>query len=366
MPEISVIVPVYNTAGYLPQCLDSILGQTFQDLEVICVDAGSTDDSAQVLGRYAAADCRVKVFSQSNAKQGAARNRGLAQASGRYIMFVDSDDWLDDDALQLLYDKAVADDADIVLTGTRLYDRDGKAMQRDYCNYEGWNGWRDGIPEKYFCAAMAPVCCRLHKSRFIRDNRLKFIEKSFYEDNSWGCLVGLAARRVSFVRNVYCYRQHPASTTGIKDAKVFDWVKDLAYFNRFVRRHKISSPLTKSVYFWYLRNFRYYFGLLDHATQKMFYRRIVARLSELKLRKEDFAGGETVTPGEQKDLYRFWCYLKQKDFHRRRTVSIYCCGILLYRIYTMPDNSKSEHFLFGLIPFLTFRAKTKPGKTLPV
>ncbi len=365
MPEISVIVPVYNTAGYLPQCLDSILRQTFKDLEVICVDDGSTDDSAQVLGRYAAADCRLKVFSQSNAKQGAARNRGLAQASGRYIMFVDSDDWLDDDALQLLYDRAVADDADIVLTGTRLYDRDGNAMQRNYCNYEGWDSWRDGIPEKYFCATMAPVCCRLHKSRFIKDNQLKFIEKSFYEDNSWGCLIGLAARRVSFVRNVYCYRQHPASTTGVKDAKVLDWVKDLVYFNRFVLRHKISSPLTKSVYFWYLRNFRYYFNLLDRATQKMFYRRIVARLPELKLRKGDFDGGETVTPGEQKDLYRFWCYLKQKDFHRRRTVSIYCCGILLYRIYTMPDNSKSEHFLFGLIPFLTFRAKTKPGK-MPV
>ena len=135
MPEISVIIPVYNTARFLSACLDSVLDQTFADTEIICVDDGSTDDSLQILRRYEKRDGRVKVLTQRNARQGAARNRGLEIAAGRYVMFVDSDDWLDNDALEVLCRRAAADDADIVLTGTRLYDENGGSLGRDYMNF---------------------------------------------------------------------------------------------------------------------------------------------------------------------------------------------------------------------------------------
>ena len=90
--KISVILPVYNVEKYLRQCLDTIIGQTLKEIEILCVDDGSTDNSAKILEEYAQKDQRVKVFTQKNAGAGAARNLGLRHASGKYLSFQDSDD----------------------------------------------------------------------------------------------------------------------------------------------------------------------------------------------------------------------------------------------------------------------------------
>ena len=97
MLKISVVIPVYNTARWLRQCLDSALGQTLQDIEVICVDDGSTDGSAAILAEYAAKDGRIRVLRQENSGQGVARNRGLEIAQGEFAAFLDSDDLYPDE-----------------------------------------------------------------------------------------------------------------------------------------------------------------------------------------------------------------------------------------------------------------------------
>lgn len=91
-PLISVIIPVYNSAKYLPHCLDSIINQTYQNLEIICVNDGSTDNSAKILQNYAKKDNRIKILTQKNAGQSAARNRGIQLATGDFISFIDNDD----------------------------------------------------------------------------------------------------------------------------------------------------------------------------------------------------------------------------------------------------------------------------------
>ena len=94
-PRLSVIIPVYNAEPYLRRCLDSVLTQSCRDLEVICVDDGSTDGSAALCDAYAAADPRLRVIRQENLSAGAARNRGLAAATGEFVHFLDADDWLE-------------------------------------------------------------------------------------------------------------------------------------------------------------------------------------------------------------------------------------------------------------------------------
>ena len=101
-PKISVIIPIYNTAAYLPRCLDSILQNTYRSLEIICVNDGSTDDSAVILERYAAADSRIIAVNQENAGVSAARNTGLDMATGDFIAFVDSDDWVHPQYFEIL------------------------------------------------------------------------------------------------------------------------------------------------------------------------------------------------------------------------------------------------------------------------
>lgn len=114
---VSIIVPVYNVENYLSRCIESIQKQTIHDLEIILVDDGSTDSSGMICERYAANDKRIKVFHQKNAGQISARNAGVLVASGEYIGFVDSDDWIDESMISTLYTAAVTNDADVVMEG---------------------------------------------------------------------------------------------------------------------------------------------------------------------------------------------------------------------------------------------------------
>lgn len=123
-PGVSVVVPVYNTAAYLPKCIESITAQTLNDIEIIFIDDGSTDNSWEVLKSYAAADKRIRLFSQDNSFAGVARNKGLEKARGKYVLFFDSDDYMSQDALQLMYSQCEEYDADIcVCAGERYYEQ---------------------------------------------------------------------------------------------------------------------------------------------------------------------------------------------------------------------------------------------------
>lgn len=124
---ISVIVPVYNVQTYLPQCLDSILSQTYQELEVILVNDGSTDSSGRICNIYAEKDPRIRVVHKANGGVVSARQKGVELASGEYIIFADSDDWVEKEMYQILYDTAVRENADIVVEG-KIEDYNGECF----------------------------------------------------------------------------------------------------------------------------------------------------------------------------------------------------------------------------------------------
>lgn len=111
---ISVIVPMYNVEKYISQCLESLIKQTYKNLEIIVIDDGSTDQSLNIAKRYAKYDNRVKVYSFANAGVSEARNRGLRLAKGDYIAFVDSDDWTAEDMYRILVEKMIKYDLDMI------------------------------------------------------------------------------------------------------------------------------------------------------------------------------------------------------------------------------------------------------------
>lgn len=123
MPEISIIVPVYNVENYLKKCVDSILSQTYRDIEVILVDDGSTDKSGEICDDYAKKDSRVKVLHKKNGGLSSARNAGIDIAQGNYLGFVDSDDYIEKDMYEILYKNLIDNNADISVCGiTNCYD----------------------------------------------------------------------------------------------------------------------------------------------------------------------------------------------------------------------------------------------------
>ncbi len=121
MPSISVIVPVYNVEKYLAICIESIIRQSFRDIEILLLNDGSTDSSLEICNEYAKKDSRISVFSHSNRGLGPTRNRGISLACGEYLAFVDSDDYISDKGLELLYKKAVSINADIVEAETLVF-----------------------------------------------------------------------------------------------------------------------------------------------------------------------------------------------------------------------------------------------------
>lgn len=129
MPKVSVVVPVYNVERYLERCVESIRNQTLQDLEIILVDDGSPDNCPAMCDKYTQLDSRIKVVHKKNAGLGMACNSGIEVASGEYIAFCDSDDWIEPEMYAKMYEVAIRHDADAVFTGLRRVDGNGKILE---------------------------------------------------------------------------------------------------------------------------------------------------------------------------------------------------------------------------------------------
>lgn len=131
MPELSIIVPVYKVEKYLPKCIDSILAQTFRDFELILIDDGSPDNCGAICDEYAARDSRIKVIHQANAGVSAARNAGLDIASGTYLGFVDSDDWIEPEMYATMIATAKEKQVDVVACGITFCTDEGTPVRND-------------------------------------------------------------------------------------------------------------------------------------------------------------------------------------------------------------------------------------------
>lgn len=209
MPRFSVIVPIYNTETYLAKCLDSVVGQSYDDYELVCVDDGSTDGSADILQRYAAQEPRIRIIHQENHGIGSARNTGLRAAQGDYILYVDSDDWLEPDTLQTLSQHTGHNDM-ICFGGRRYFNQQQQYEPSDPLVAEAaTTGWayycRHALEQRRF--AFVCVVLRCYRRDFLLHNNLFFREGIYHEDNLFTPIVCYHARRVTVVnRTLYSYR----------------------------------------------------------------------------------------------------------------------------------------------------------------
>lgn len=194
MPKVSIIVPIYNAQHYLRACIESVLGQSVSDWELLLVDDGSTDDSLHIAETFAKQDKRIRVLTQAQAGQGAARNRALELAHGEYIAFLDADDWWDTDYLERHLNEI--DGHDLVQSGYRRV-ADGQISEERRPRHR---------------LQFASACMRLYRSELLKN--IRFIEGTYYEDILW--TMDLLAHKpdihiCSYIG--YNYRYNPDSTT---------------------------------------------------------------------------------------------------------------------------------------------------------
>lgn len=209
-PKISVIIPVYNVEQYLRECLDSVVNQTFRDIEIICIDDGSIDNSLAILEEYAAKDCRFIVIHQENAGQSTARNKGLDIAKGEYIFFVDSDDTINLSTVEKAYNCASESDSELAM----FYNDSVNLSSIDSpCFVSETTEDLLSKTKKAFFQGPGP-CKFLWKRSLINRLNLRFIHGIKFEDVPFVLKGALNSNKISVLPEVlYYYRVNENSTT---------------------------------------------------------------------------------------------------------------------------------------------------------
>ncbi|MFD4959677.1 glycosyltransferase [Microbacterium sp. NPDC058389] len=253
-PDVSVVVPVYNSAAWLHECLLSILAQSGVSMEVICVNDGSTDDSSRILREYATSDSRVIVVDQPNAGLSAARNTGLDLARGRYVCLIDSDDYWRIDELAEFVDRADRDALDVLLFDADSFFEPGVSAEtrNAYATYYARSASYAHITTGVeLIASMrekgeyrASACLYLVRMDLIRDTRLRFIPGIVHEDNPFTFALLMNANRVVH-ENVamYARRVRPGSimTTASSERSLRGYVASYLEMNRHLAGRSLPS-----------------------------------------------------------------------------------------------------------------------------
>jgi glycosyltransferase involved in cell wall biosynthesis len=210
-PKVSVIVPVYNPGKYLCQCLDTIISQTLKEIEIICVDDGSTDGSAEVLAQYQQKDNRIRIVTQENKGGGPARNTGLEIARGEYLSFLDSDDYFDKDMLRLASKKADETDADVVIFNiytddfaTGIIKMPTWALEQEYIPHiEVFS--KDDIPETILQLSAGSVWNKLYRREMIIKENIRFQNIAAADDIYFSFMALVLAKRVTVLNKRLMY-----------------------------------------------------------------------------------------------------------------------------------------------------------------
>lgn len=216
-PKVSVIIPVYNTKPWIKDCLDSVLRQTMDDFEVVCVDDGSTDGSGLFLQEYAAKGSRVLIVSQSNQGVSAARNSGLNSARGQYVLFLDSDDYIEPDLLETVCSELDNQCLDIVFFDARVFGDRGitQGAVDESSTYFTMNQKYSGVfkGEDLLCKFLknndycCSVCKQVVRRDFLKEHHLSFYEGIIHEDELYTFKVLLLAGQAAYIHRTLYHRR---------------------------------------------------------------------------------------------------------------------------------------------------------------
>ncbi len=277
MSKVSVIIPVYNSEKYIVKCLDSIINQTLKDIEIICVNDGSTDKSLEILNAYSKKDERIKVLSQENAKQGAARNKGLDIAKGEFITFVDSDDWIDLNYLEVLLKAMEDNNSDLAISvSTRDYPNKIK-KHVSIKTLEIVNDINTLLPKFNYDLR---VTGKLFRAEILKE--IRFIENVFYEDAPYAIRAIFKAKSSVLVPDTtYHYFSNPTSTikSKLNEKLKNDRVETALDLINFADLHNIKLKdkciLKENHTFWKLKHYQeykefYLFGIKLYTKKENF------------------------------------------------------------------------------------------------
>lgn len=253
MPKISIIIPVYNVEQYLRECLDSILDQTLEEIEIICVNDGSTDGSLTILEEYAQRDKRIQIIDKPNSGYGHTMNTGMDQATGEFIGIIESDDFAATEMFERLYDVAMKNDVDVV-----------KSNYYEYISSSGTKKVIENFPKSKYDTTSSPMEDRniffsapsvwsgIYKKSFLIQNNIRFLETpgASFQDTSFAFKVWSSAKKVYLMSEAFLYYRVDNMGSSVNSAsKVFCVCDEFNEIEKFIDKHPFNKQELSSLVF---------------------------------------------------------------------------------------------------------------------
>jgi len=270
---VSIVIPIYNAEKYLVQCIESIINQTYKDLEIICVDDGSTDSSADIVKDFIKDDNRIKLIQQKNLYAGVARNRGMDAAHGEYIMFLDADDFIEPLTLEYMVKKAEATKADIVICQVNEYSElsgeirlHESSVKLNYIPSREVFSGRD-IPDRILLITPGWIWDKLYRRDFLKGENIRFQNTKVANDEAFGDIAYAVAQRITVVKKpLINHRTHVLSSLESNRHKhSFDVIRALCEVKRGLEERTLFpifrngfTDRARRYLFWYLVTFENY------------------------------------------------------------------------------------------------------------
>lgn len=332
MPKVSVVVPVYNADEYLRECLDSLINQTLKDIEIICVNDGSTDNSPNIINEYASNDSRFIVINKENTGYGHSMNLGLMKATGDYIGILESDDFAETDMFEQLYEAAIRHKAEVVKSNYFYYECNNgiKAYVVEILKDCSYNQIFSPLENKNIFYVQNTVWSAIYNREFLSSNMIRFNETpgASYQDIGFSFQVWACARRVFLLENAYIfYRQDNANSSVKSPSKIYCVCDEFLMIDKFLDIHKEIKDILLPVKV--ARQFNIYkwnYNRLVSTFQYEFYKKMVSEFMKIDDSlynrglwfSEDWEDWQRI----KQDPYRYF-EETAKDDYRDERISLY-------------------------------------------
>lgn len=267
---VSIIIPIYNADSYLVKCVESVINQTYTNLEIILVNDGSTDNSVEIINSFVSSDLRIKFFDKENGGIGSAYKVAFENMSGDYVLFVDSDDWLELNAVEDLLQLALANDADMVSFGIKAQDTNGQTLElKTFDNIDLVNTTNESVLKTHFEVLKHPTLVRLYKAHLFKD--ITVFEQNIGIDEMLTPQLLVKCNRVVYTSAKYynvLVRTDSVCRSAITPEKVMQVIKVYKFVIDFFKQNIAHyEHLFQMKYLNILHGYFYEaFGTLDYST----------------------------------------------------------------------------------------------------
>lgn len=325
MPKLDVIIPIYNVEGYLKRSLDSVLAQTFEDINIICVDDGSSDHSAEILKEYEKKDNRIKVITQQNQGLAAARNSGLKNSSSELIMFLDSDDYYHPQMCEKMYNAITENDVDIAVCDVEvIFDSEYKNIEHEIDN--NWGEYlklsfkgKETITNEIIETTNVLAWNKIYKRAIIEKYNIEFPKGLIFEDNPFFFSYMSVSKTVFHLNEkLYYYFRHSdtimAEVLGKRKVGKFDLILNSIYYYKFLMKNNLFDQNKTTFWFYFLRSFEVCFGRLNSEERKEAAKLCYDFLSQFN--NTDF---KKIKNGTSKTNYKRLCHMRNLDYEKLET-----------------------------------------------